>query len=457
MASPDDYRRMSAQARARVDTVAAQPVEQRAMQITQSATPEEMLAFFGLNTENLPMVTVDAALQVPAVGAAVGFLSRALASLPLAPFQKGAKAEKALAGRINGIVGHALNPEWSSFEGRRYFWQQVFTHGRGLMAITRDDSGNPYELWPISPEWTTVTLNSFGERTYTVTGLGMGMAPLSRTYKAADIIDVPFMLSANMVNVKSPIWMGRKAIQLALAMNDYGSSFFAGGGVPPLGLEGPMPVGNDGMQRAMSEVSRVIDAARSSSVPVFPMPPGYKLVPVGFDPQKGQMTEARLFQIQEIARVYQLPPVFLQDLSKATFQNSEQQDLQLVKHLIVQWCKALEDEMSLKLFGFNPDSRKPRRYVRHDLDEMLRGDFLTRMQGLSASVQNGIRTPNEARAAVPLPPHADPMADRLFMQGATVPLGHNGGPPLNDPAKPPDNAAPPPKDDAQQEAQQDDP
>lgn len=78
------------------------------------------------------------------------------------------------------------------------------------------------------------------------------------------------------------------------------------------------------------------------------MPPGYSLKSVGSDPDKGQMTEARLFQIQEIARAFQLPPVFLQDLSKGTFSNTEQQDLQLVKHLIGQWAKAFEDELNLK-------------------------------------------------------------------------------------------------------------
>lgn len=416
--------------------------EQRAVQITQNATPDQILAYFGLETRNLPAVSVNAALQVPAVAAAVGFLSRTLATLPLQAFRDTAKGPQSIGGRLQVIVRDAPNKEWSSFSARVYFWQQVFTHGRGLFIILRDDRGQPYELWPTSPQWTTVSLNSFGERTYTVTGLGVGSAPLIRTYSAADVIDVPFMLASDMVNVLSPVWLGRKAIQLALAMNDYGSSFFAGGGVPPLGVEGPMPAGRDAMQRAMADINDVIAAARSSDVPVFPMPPGYKLSPVGFDPQKGQMTEARLFQIQEIARIWQVPPVFLQDLSKATFQNAEQQDLQLVKHLVGQWAAALESEMNLKLFG----QMKVSRYVRHDLDSLLRGDFQTRMEGLVRSVQGGIRTPNEARRTEGLPDHPDEQANRLFMQGATVPLGtspmgHNGGPPLND-NEPPDEPGP---------------
>jgi HK97 family phage prohead protease len=114
---------------------------------------------------------------------------------------------------------------------------------------------------------------------------------------------------------------------------------------------------------------------------------------VGFDPAKGQMTEARLFQIQEIARAYGIPPAFLQDLSRGTFANVEQQDLNLVKHLVAQWATALEGEMNLKLFGRLNNNR----YVEHNLDGLVRGDLVARMTALSQGVQNAILMPNEAR------------------------------------------------------------
>jgi HK97 family phage portal protein len=131
------------------------------------------------------------------------------------------------------------------------------------------------------------------------------------------------------------------------------------------------------------------------------------------------MTEARLFQIQEIGRLYGLPPVFLGDLSKGTFSNTEQQDLQLVKHLIGQWAKAFEDELNLKLFG----QRRRSRYVRHNLDGLQRGDFKSRIEALARAIQTSQITPDEARALEERP--ADPSGNgaKLYMQGATVPLG----------------------------------
>jgi HK97 family phage portal protein len=239
-----------------------------------------------------------------------------------------------------------------------------------------------------------------------------------KEYLAEDVIDVPFMLWHDGLRHYGPITMGAKAIQLALAMNDYGSNFFAGGGVPPLALTGPLPAGADAMKRAQADIKRSVDAAKNANEAVFPIPPGYELKPVGIDPAKGQMIEARRFQVEEIARIYQLPKVFLQDLIGATFSNTEQQNLMLVQHLIGQWAEAFEDELNLKLFGRNGGGGK---YIEHNLDGILRGDFLTRMNGLGQAVQNGLLTPNEGRALDNRP--AMENGNKLYIQGATVPLG----------------------------------
>lgn len=366
-----------------------------------------MLQVYGLGDIKLPSVTQDTALTVPAVLAAVTFLPRSLAALPLHVHRKTDAGPEKVSGGLETLVHDAPNAEWTSFKLRQYFWQQVFTGGRGLIWIERSGS-NITGLYPINPVKAKIKCDAMGVTTYEVAG---------RVYPASDVIDVPFMLKSDGVAHYGPIALGSKAIQLALAMNDYGSKFFAGGGVPPLAMVGPLPAGADAMRRAMNDVSRAIEGAQESNKPIIPLPPGYDLKPVGFDPEKGQMTDARRFQIEEIARVYGLPPVFLQDLTHGTFSNTEQQDLNLVKHLITHWAQALEEEMNLKLFG----QRNNTRYVEHNLDGLLRGDFQTRMEGLARAVQTAILTPNEARA---LENRQDkPNGDVLYMQGATVELG----------------------------------
>lgn len=369
----------------------------------------------------LPNVTIDSALTVPAVWAAVTFLSRTLAVLPLHAYRSTENGPERIKGGLETLIHEAPNPEWTSFKLRQHFWQQAFTGGRGLLWIERSGS-NITGLWPMNPATVTIRRDAMNRTTYAIGNTG-------KVYPAADVIDVPFMLKADGLAHYGPITQGAKAIQLALAMNDYGSQFFAGGGVPPLAVHGPLPQGPEGMKRALADINRAIDAAKDSGKNIIAMPPGHELKPIGFDPDKGQMTEARRFQTEEIARVYNLPPVFLQDLSRATFSNSEQQDLHLVKHLIGQWAEAFEQECNLKLFG----QRNGGRYVEHSLDGLLRGDFQTRMQGLASAIQNAILTPDEARS-LENRQSLGGNADKLFIQGASVPIDNQTGvsvPPTN--------------------------
>jgi HK97 family phage portal protein len=370
------------------------------------------LQVYGLGEVSLPSVTIDTALAVPAVWAAVAFLSRTLAALPLHSFRKSGGKSARIEGGLQTLIHEAPNPEWTSFKLRQHFWQQVFTGGRGLLYIERSGT-NIVGLWPIDPTKAKFKRTATGITTYEVGG---------KTYAANEIIDVPFMLKADGLSHFGPITQGQKAIQLALAMNEYGSSFFAGGGVPPLALEGPIPSGGDAMKRMQSDINRAIDAAKKDSRAIFPMPPGYKLTPVGFDPAKGQMTDARRFQVEEIARIFNIPPTFLQDLTNGTFSNTEQQDLFFVKHLVGQWAQAFEEECNLKLFG----QRNGGRYVEHNLDGLLRGDFKTRADAVAALVNAAVYTPNEGRDYMGQDESADPAADKLYIQGATVPLDKSG-------------------------------
>jgi HK97 family phage portal protein len=390
---------------------AEKPAETRANieNPTVPVSAENFMAFFGVQGGVLPTVTIDNAMTVPAVWAAVNFLSRTLASLPLHAYRKTGEGPKRITGALATVLHDAPNPAQDSFKFRQWFWSQVFTGGRGLAWIERTPQGVE-SLWPLDPTKTIIARRA-GKVTYKHEGI---------TYPAEDVIDVPFLLKADGLKHFGPVQQAGKAIQLALAMNDYGSTFFAGGGVPPLVLEGPLPANADSMGRIKDDIRRSIEGAKASGDAMFPIAPGYKLNPVGLDPAKGQMVEARRFQVEEIARAWQLPPVFLQDLSKATFSNAEQQDLHLVKHLIGQWAEAFEGELNLKLFGRATGNR----YVEHNLDGLLRGDYKTRMEGNARAIQTGQLTPNEARELDNRPPLDG--GDRLLVQGATIPLDKAG-------------------------------
>lgn len=393
----------------------------------------------GADTAAGVTVTIESALGVPAIWAAVNFLAGTIAGLPLKVYKKTDEGREAVADGIGPVLHDAVNDECSSFEWRKYTFERVLTGGRGLTFIERSASGKIINLWPLDPTLVDVSRKN-GKRQYKYKPPGGRHI----VYGAADIIDIPFMLASDGVAAKSPIMTNRDAIGLAIAATNYGSKFFQNGGVPPFLLTGNFQSGA-ALNRASNELQNAIKTSSKEQRLAITLPAGHDVKPIGVDPEKSQLVELKRFQIEEIARIYSLPAVFLQDLTRGTFSNTEQQDLHLVKHTVKRWIEQVEQELNLKLFGRGNSEY----YAEFNLDGLLRGDFATRMSGYATAIQNGILKPNEARQLENRP--SDENGDQLLIQGATVPLGSQ---PMAAPA--PTNENPEPEPDPIDEPAQDD-
>ena len=353
-------------------------------------------------------VNVDTALGVPAIWSAVNFLSGTIASLPLNVYQKTESGREKYEGRISGILHDVVNDGMSSFEWRKYIFEQVLTGGRSVTYIERNGKGEVVNLYPIDPTDVRVELIG-GRKTYRLE---------TTVYEARDVIDIPFMLKANQVDVRGPIATNKDAIGMAIAASRYGSKAFQSGGIPPVVLQGPFQSGA-AAQRASEDVANTTAKLAREGRPVMALPLGHEMKQIGFNPEQMQLLELQRFSIEQIARIYSLPPVFLQDLTHGTFSNVEQQDLHFVKHTIRRWIEQTEAELNLKLFG-----RTANLYVEFNVDGLLRGDIKSRMEAHATSIQNAIRTPNEVRDIENMPPMDN--GDDLMIQGATVPIGTQG-------------------------------
>jgi HK97 family phage portal protein len=353
-------------------------------------------------------VNVDTALGVPAVWSAVNFLSGTLAGLPLHVYRKTENGRERVKGPLETILHDTANDSMSSFEWRKYMYDQVFTGGRCVTYIERSRNGAIKNLWPLDPNYTRVEHRHDGKR-QTRVYLHKG-----QTYSANEVLDIPFMLKSNGLDVRGPIATNRDAIGMAIAASRYGAKAFQSGGIPPVVLQGPFQSGA-AASRASDDVAKTTAKLAREGRPVMALPLGHEMKQIGFNPEQMQLIELQRFSIEQIARIYSLPPVFLQDLTHGTFSNTEQQDLHFVKHTLKRWIEQTEHELNLKLFPRGSD-----RYVEFNVDGLLRGDFQTRMQGHATAIQNGIETPNEARTMENRP--ALEGGDNLMIQGATVPI-----------------------------------
>ena len=389
------------------------------IQVTQSA-PNFFETLFGVSTLNSSgeTVTIETALGVPAILCAVEFLSKTMATLPLEvrETQKDG-TEKEVSGGIAEVLGEFINDEMTSYDWRKYTFEQVLTVGRGLTFIDRNARGDVIGLYALDP-YLTMIRRSNGRLVYSYNDL-----LTVHEYGAGDIIDQPWMLCPNMVRHRSPIALCTQVIGMAQAITKYGGAYFRSGGVPPFVVTGKFQsVG--AMQRARDEFEKAVASATKENRQALVLPDGLEIKSIGVDPEKSQMIDTQRWMVEQIARIYQLPPSFLQDLTHGTFSNVEQQDLQLAKHAVSHWATSFEKQMTLKIFG-----RGSKMKVRFNLDGLQRGDFATRTNGYAKAIQSGQMTPNEVRRANGRA--ALDGGNSLMIQGATVPLSNqvNNPPP----------------------------
>lgn len=354
------------------------------------------------------IVTPETALSVPAIQAAVTFLADTLAALPFKVYQQNKDGERdRVTGAIADILGFAVGPAMSSFDWRKGMVEDVvLNHGRHLSFIDRNRTGRVIGIEPL--DMTQVTIRRVEGRVfYDYRENGRVVR-----YAAQDVVDIPWMLKSDRLSHRSPVAVHREKIGYAIALNRYANRFFGSGGVPPFIVTGNFQ-SPQAQRRAAQDFEAAVQKSDGSGL-AMTLPLGLDVKSIGTDAAKAQMVEAQRLVVEEIARIWHIPPVFLQDLTHGTFANTEQQDLNLVKHTLTQWCRRIEAQINLKLF---PDRKM---WAELDIDGLLRGDFKTRMEGFATAIQHGVLLPNEARKLENAPPVKG--GDKMYMQGAMMPV-----------------------------------
>jgi HK97 family phage portal protein len=195
-------------------------------------------------------------------------------------------------------------------------------------------------------------------------------------------------LSLDGVVGKSRIIQAKEAIGLGLAAEKFGAEFFGNGSQARGVLEHPGMMGDE----AYANFKKSWESRGHHSTPILEEGMAYKQITI--PPEAAQFIASREFQLQDIARVYRVPPHLLADLSRATFSNIEHSDIQFVKYTLRPLVKRYEQELEVKLLGKDLGKKN----IRFNLDGILRGDTAARSQYYATMKQNKIMTTNEIRA-----------------------------------------------------------
>ncbi len=351
--------------------------------------------FFGGTSSGKP-VNEHTAMQMTAVYSCVRILSETLAGLPLHVYKyndSGGK-EKYIKHPLYKLLHDEPNPEMTSFVFRETLMSHLLLWGNAYSQIIRNAKGEVVALYPLMPNKMTVDRDSSGRLFYLYQRNSDDVASLgkdSQVYLApSNVLHIPGLGFDGLVGY-SPIAMAKNAVGLAIATEEYGAKFFANGAAPGGVLEHPGTI-KDPQRVKESWNSAYQGSANSHRVAV--LEEGMKYQPIGISPEQAQFLETRKFQINEIARIFRVPPHMVGDLEKSSFSNIEQQSLEYVKYTLEPWVVRWEQSMCRALLS---DSEKPTIFIKFNVDGLLRGDYASRMSGYATARQNGWMSANDIR------------------------------------------------------------
>ena len=340
-------------------------------------------------------VTERSAMQMTAVYSCVRILSEAVASLPLHIYRyndDGGK-EKAIDHPLYFLLHDEPNPEMTSFVFRETLMTHLLLWGNAYAQIIRNGKGEVVALYPLMPNRMTVDRDENGRLYYTY-NTSKEDAPTMKgslvKLDSTDVLHIPGLGFDGLVGY-SPIAMAKNAIGMAIACEEYGAKFFANGAAPSGVLEHPGTI-KDPARLRDSWTSTFGGSSNAHKVAV--LEEGMKYTPISISPEQAQFLETRKFQINEIARIFRVPPHMVGDLEKSSFSNIEQQSLEFVKYTLDPWVSRWEQSMIRSLI---PTADKSKFFIKFNVDGLLRGDYQSRMNGYAIGRQNGWMSANDIR------------------------------------------------------------
>ena len=380
---------------------------------------------FGRTTSGKP-VNERTAMQTTAVYACVRILAEAIASLPLHVYEYQDDGGKKLVHDhpLYYLLHDEPNPEMTSFVFRETLMSHLLIWGNAYAQIIRDGAGRVLGLYPLLPDKMEVQRDDRGN-IYYVYSRNSDENPMFKEYgniklKAEDVLHIPGLGFDGLIGY-SPIAMAKNAVGMTLACEEYGASFFANGANPGGVLEHPGVLKDPSkVMESWNSVYRGVNNAHKIAV----LEEGMKYQQIGIPPEEAQFLETRKFQINEIARLYRIPPHMVGDLDKSSFSNIEQQSLEFVKYTLDPWVIRWEQSLqrSLLLPG-----EKGKYFIKLNVDGLLRGDYQSRMNGYAVGRQNGWFSANDIREMENMNPIPDEEGGNLYLvNGAMTKLADAG-------------------------------
>lgn len=364
--------------------------------VTDNVRDSGQIFYFG-KSDSGEVVNERSAMQIATVYACVRLLAESVAGLPLHLYEYTDEAEqnkqKAKEHPLYKILYRQPNPEMTSFTFRETMMTHLLLWGNAYAQIIRDGRNNILGLYPLQPDQMEVDRDKQGRIIYIYNAYTDDVPDLqNKTYvfRADEIFHIPGLGFNGLIGF-SPIAMMKNALGTAIAVEKYGSAFFKNGAQPAGVLEHPGTLKNP--ERIRENWSDVYGGPQNAHK-VAVLEEGMSYKPISLPPEDSQFLSTRQFGVNEICRIFRVPPHMVQDLSHATFSNIEHQSIDYVVYTLTPWLSRFEQAITKDLLL---PSEQDTFFPRFNVDGLLRGDYASRSSGYASGISNGYLSPNDVR------------------------------------------------------------
>lgn len=319
------------------------------------------------------------ALNFTNVLACVRAIAETMASLPAPVYQRMANGGKQRLRSHPVYKAFAISPDGDlpAMQWRESGMVHLLVWGNWYNEIETTKGGDLLNLHLIAPNRVTPERTKSGKIQYLVSGSNVPI-PADRMLHVGG-------LGFDGFKGYSPIRLGRETIGLGMATERFGAAWFGNGSRGQGVLTHPQKLSDDArenLRRSIEEVHGGVDNSHKWMI----IEEGMTAQQIGVPPEDAQFLGTRLFQLQEICRLYRISPALVGDLSRSTFSNQEQESINFVVHTLRPWCCRIENEINRKLFSPNDQDEV---FVEFLLDGLLRGDQATRNAAYAVGRQWG--------------------------------------------------------------------
>ncbi len=368
---------------------------------------EVFMAFTGDTGGGLPGLTEQTAQTVAAINACVAVISGAIAVLPMNTFRRmpGGARQQNYDDPMWWMLNEEFHPRWSASAAWTFLARSRLLHGDAFAIIERGAMGQIRSLKPVHPRRVEVYETPEDRLVYAVYPVNAARGMMVEVYDQDDMLHVPGD-GFDGIRTPSPLrYSLRVAGAGAMATQEYASRFFANGARPDFVIQaraGAAPLTPDQFVTLKQQIDEAHAGYNRAHRPML-LEGGLEFQSITMPFEDAQLLETRQFQVEEIARIFGVPPFMIGHNEKTTSWGSgvEAMGTGFVRYTLRTHLHAFTNEINRKFF------RQVTKFAEFDTTELERADTETLFNAFSVAIggqgKPGFMTESEIRRKLNLP------------------------------------------------------